>query len=646
MRNHLWLLVLSSAACQPSVPLTGQSVEGLSQQMIRGTGLPPQRIILTYDDGPGRNTLDIASFLHQQGIPATFFVNGCHFWGHPAVHPNSSQSCQPSSGAALHNYPEYILGQLVNYEHHLGSHAQDHLALGQHPTSLVLSQLSDHQEVIDRWQPHHLQLFRPPHLSWNYAHNTAVENLFPEVLGPFGHDLINQSGGLRFDSGCLRQQGLSPNAGALCAMEYLQAISTFPVDRGILLMHDREVASENRAGDRSTYDFTVALVQGLRALGFVFVPLDAVPGVLGPHRMHSPTLWTSAFSDSSGWASRASYYGSLRLADVDGDGDQDLCGRGAAGIYCALANNSSAGFAAPTLWVAGFSSAQGWSADRYGTTLMFADLDNDGDDDVCARGPQGIWCARSRAKYLGPGPALLSHSFEQPTLWTSNYSDSQAWGNHVSYYGSLRLGDVDRDGRADICGRGAQGIFCARSNGNTFNQWVMALSNEFSDAKGWRAEKYGATLMMGDINGDGRADICGRGVYGVSCAIAKNNGTMSFDKPSLWIKHRFSNGDAWSSDAGKYLSLRLADVDGDGNADICGRNDTGVACAFSNRYVFKNYLHLQNQYFHDADPTPSSARPYGTTFQLGDVTGDGLADACLRGPGGVRCAVAADKIRY
>jgi hypothetical protein len=42
------------------------------------------------------------------------------------------------------------------------------------------------------------------------------------------------------------------------------------------------------------------------------------------------------FSDTESW-SQAVYYGSLRFADVNGDGKPDICGRANLGNYCALA---------------------------------------------------------------------------------------------------------------------------------------------------------------------------------------------------------------------------------------------------------------------------------------------------------------------
>src|SRR5207245_2252816 len=45
---------------------------------LKGFDLPPKALCLTYDDGPGRDTLELGHYLFAQGIRATFFVVGRH----------------------------------------------------------------------------------------------------------------------------------------------------------------------------------------------------------------------------------------------------------------------------------------------------------------------------------------------------------------------------------------------------------------------------------------------------------------------------------------------------------------------------------------------------------------------------------------
>src|SRR5262249_17323144 len=75
------------------------------------------------------------------------------------------------------------------------------------------------------------------------------------------------------------------------------------------------------------------------------------------------TGWSAAgqFSDSEVPAALA-YAGTLRLADVNGDGYLDACIRLSDGVHCAL-NQGNGTFAPHTLWSADFSDSKGWSVD-------------------------------------------------------------------------------------------------------------------------------------------------------------------------------------------------------------------------------------------------------------------------------------------
>src|SRR5262249_50692937 len=49
---------------------------------------------------------------------------------------------------------------------------------------------------------------------------------------------------------------------------------------------------------------------------------------------------------------------------------------------------------------------------------------------------------------------------------------------------------------------------------------AMRMTRDFTDGGGWRDPIYGTTMQLADIDGDGHADICGRGYAGLICAMA------------------------------------------------------------------------------------------------------------------------------
>ncbi|HEU4412981.1 MAG TPA: hypothetical protein VFS43_47505 [Polyangiaceae bacterium] len=333
------------------------------------------------------------------------------------------------------------------------------------------------------------------------------------------------------------------------------------------------------------------------------------------------SLWSGNFSDANGWAVGPEYYSTIRLPDLNNDGRADLCGRGAQGVFCAF--NGGAGFGNVALMAAAFSDANGWAAGpEYYSTLRFPDLNADGRADLCGRGEQGVFCALN----TGTG-------FGAAGIWSAAFSDANGWAAGPEYYSTLRFPDLNADGRADLCGRGEQGVFCALSTGAGFGPATL-WSAAFSDDNGWGANPaYYSTLRFPDVNGDGRADLCGRGGLGVLCALSTGTG---FGPATLWSGN-FSDVNGWFAGPQFYSTIAFDDLNNDGRADLCGRGEQGIFCALSTGSAF-GAVGTWSAAFSDANGWAAGPEYY-STLRLRDANGDGRADACGRGAQGVFCAL-------
>ncbi|MDT9701861.1 VCBS repeat-containing protein, partial [Streptomyces sp. P17] len=108
------------------------------------------------------------------------------------------------------------------------------------------------------------------------------------------------------------------------------------------------------------------------------------------------------------------------------------------------------------------------------------------------------------------------------------------------------------------------------NNGDgTFQDPQLVVSNFAYDAGGWRVEKH--PRFLADVTGDGRADIVGFGNAGVWVSL--NNGDGTFQDPQLVVSNFAYDAGGWRVE--KHPRF-LADLTGDRSADIVGFGDAGV----------------------------------------------------------------------
>jgi hypothetical protein len=211
---------------------------------------------------------------------------------------------------------------------------------------------------------------------------------------------------------------------------------------------------------------------------------------------------------------------------------------------------------APQLVVDNFGyDAGGWRVERHPRFL--ADLTGDGRADIIGFGDAGPYVSRNN----GNGTF-------QPLQQVLDNFGYVAGGWRVERHPRF-LADLTGDGREDIIGFGDAGPYVSRNNGNgTFQPLQQVLDNFGYVAGGWRVERH--PRFVRDLTGDGRADIIGFGDAGVY--VSRNNGDGTFQPLQLVV-------DNFGYDAGGWRVERhprfLADLTGDGRADIIGFGDAG-----------------------------------------------------------------------
>lgn len=586
---------------------------GLTLPQIIGDSLPRGHLIFTYDDGLDEYSVELGRYLQSQNIRAIFFVNGCRFIGRGQGYPCST----------LKQYPTSTMDQLLEYGHEIGNHTELHYSLKDDLANVGPDKIKEGvlltQSLIEPYQSNGYVYLRAPSNNWGQAPYDLLHGL-PELsrlTGPIFYDF--SVGDWACNDSRYYNPSLTPEQ---CAQRYYQAVLSSPTRSGILQLHDR---NPNAIGSDYTLRLTRALVDLLRSdtsTKFVFTSLDAIPGMTGTRNFLQTAQFSAEFADASGIAQVPGHYRSIRMGDVDGDGSPDVCGKRSDGIYCIDGRSRIA-----TKWK-DLPDDQGWRAPQYASTTMLADLDRDGRADLCARGAAGLYCFRSEG-----------HAFSASVTWWSGntFSDANGWGADESMYASIQMGDIDGDGDPDVCGRDASGIVCQRFNGNGFGSLERWISGKFDNANHWNNVQYAATLRLGDVDGDGRSDLCGRASYGIVCALSDGNG---FGIPGWWSAS-FSDREGWAGSAidgsgrAYFRTLALGDIDGDGKADLCGQYTTGVVCADSDGERFGAYRHIDNRQWTGANGY--GAPPYALSLMIGNVEGDARREICTRGPSGIVC---------
>jgi peptidoglycan/xylan/chitin deacetylase (PgdA/CDA1 family) len=202
--------------------------------------LPPRCVALTFDDGPGPQSADLARLLRQEKVPAMFFVLG--------------------ENVPLHRG---ALDVIVDCGHGIALHGDEHKPFSS--AAIAKQQLKRCRAKVRDYLGKAIW-FRPPYGCGDFA--------VKGYCGPVGWDADGQDWEITF------RQGQNVAGCVNMIVSRLQAING-----GIVLLHDYVPASEMRQKNLSDSDLdlrvieiTSSLIARLRGEGFSFVGLDASVG--------------------------------------------------------------------------------------------------------------------------------------------------------------------------------------------------------------------------------------------------------------------------------------------------------------------------------------------------------------------------------
>ena len=304
------------------------------------------------------------------------------------------------------------------------------------------------------------------------------------------------------------------------------------------------------------------------------------------------------------------------LADLRGIGRADLVCFGDDGVYTALSNGDGT-FQPPRFVLADFGKNQGWHGDRH--VRLLEDVRGNGLADIVAFGDDGVYIA------FGNGDGTFTRAAE-PAIANLDYNHGWRVDKHTRV-----LADLNGNGRADIVAFGDDGVYVASNNGDGTFADIEPVLPQFGHSHGWSVDKH--VRLLADITGNGRADIVAFGDDGVYVAI--NNGDGSFTYTAEPVVANFGYNDGWHVD--KHPRV-LADVTGNALPDIVAFGDTGVYVAINNgngtfqppKFVLGDFGYNQGW------------RVDKHVRVLADLTGNGRADIVAFGDEGVSTALSAE----
>jgi uncharacterized repeat protein (TIGR01451 family) len=286
-----------------------------------------------------------------------------------------------------------------------------------------------------------------------------------------------------------------------------------------------------------------------------------------------------------------------------------------------LPTGPATAFPLPTLQLSAFGpSAGGWSSDNIYPREV-ADVNGDGKADIVGFGSAGVFESRATGD---PGGQFAAPTFELAAFGV----DAGGWSSNDTY--PRVLADVNGDTRADIVAFSSAGVFESLADaGGHFAAPRFELAAFGANAGGWSSDNT-YPRALADVNGDHMADIVGFGADGVHVSLATGGG--HFAAPTFELAAFGTNAGAGGWTSQDLYPRTLADVNGDGMADIVGLGAAGIAVSLAT-----GGGHFASPTFQLSTFGLDAGWSSDTTYprQLADINGNGTGDIVAFAANGV-----------
>ena len=290
-------------------------------------------------------------------------------------------------------------------------------------------------------------------------------------------------------------------------------------------------------------------------------------------------------------------FSAIAFADVDGDNDQDVIitgeGSGFSNHLAKLFKNDGSGNFSEVMNTPFAGVDEG--------SVAFADIDNDGDQDVLISGRDN-------------SSMLTSTLYENDG--TGNFSEVTNTPFNGVFQGSVDFADVDGDNDQDVMISGASGI----SFSPTCKLFLNDGSGVFTESTSSSFERVSnSAIAFADIDSDNDQDVLITG------------GNPSFNRVSILYKNdgagNFTEVLDTPFDVVSIGTVTFSDIDGDNDQDVLITGENGTGQSISKLYLNDgqgNFSELLDLPFEGVD---------NSSVDFADVDGDNDLDVLITGLG-------------